>query len=53
MIRAAHWDYNFTASVNSLQHKSLLPFLSKKVIVGKEKLCGRVEVDHIKGLQIH
>jgi hypothetical protein len=46
MIRAAHKDYNFTASVNSLQHKSLLPFLSKKVIAGKVKLSGSVEVDH-------
>ena len=42
------WNYNLTASVNLLQHKSLLLFLGKKVIVGKVKLCSRVEVDHDK-----
>jgi hypothetical protein len=35
-----------TAVKKQLQHKSLLPFASKKVIVAKEELCSNVLGDH-------
>ena len=36
----------------ALQHKSLLPFSVKKVIVAKVKLCASADGDHTLGLHI-
>ena len=45
-IRAALKDSNSSASEKILQHKSLLLFCGKKVIVAKVKLCNSVHGDH-------
>jgi hypothetical protein len=40
-------QYIFDASVKEVQHKPLLLFVAKKVIVAKIKLCGNGCNDHI------